>query len=110
VATQPSSNPADTLRRIGDWASIGRQSISLAPTLPSGLPWERIRSEIQVPMKKSEWEANGKAMDTNTGESPDQQSQSQWPGHSPACSYEEMGHWTPSGAEPMVIRMECEKL
>ena len=37
-------------------------------------------------------------MDTNTGESPGHQSQSQQLGNSP--SDEEMGHWTPTGAEP----------
>ena len=36
-------------------------------------------------------------MDTNTGESPGHQSQSQL-GNSP--SEEEMGHWTPTGIEP----------
>ena len=37
-------------------------------------------------------------MDTNTGESPGHQSQSQQLGNSP--SEEEMGHWTPTGIEP----------
>ena len=37
-------------------------------------------------------------MDTNTGESPRHQSQSQQLGNSP--SEEEMGHWTPTGIEP----------
>ena len=37
-------------------------------------------------------------MDTNTGESPGCQSQSQQLGNSP--SEEEMGHWTPTGIEP----------
>ena len=37
-------------------------------------------------------------MDTNTGESPEHQSQSQQLGNSP--SEEEMGHWTPTGIEP----------
>ena len=37
-------------------------------------------------------------MDTNTGESPGHQSQSQQLGNSP--SEEEMGHWTPTGVEP----------
>ena len=39
-------------------------------------------------------------MDTNTGESPGHQSQSQQLGNSP--SEEEMVHWTPTGIEPMV--------
>ena len=37
-------------------------------------------------------------MDTNTGESPGHQSQSQQLGNSP--SEEEMGHWTLTGIEP----------
>ena len=37
-------------------------------------------------------------MDTNTGESPGHQSQSQQLGNSP--SEKEMGHWTPTGIEP----------
>ena len=37
-------------------------------------------------------------MDTNTGESPGYQSQSQQLGNSP--SEEEMGHWTPTGIKP----------
>ena len=37
-------------------------------------------------------------MDTNTGESPGHQSQSQQLENSP--SEEEMGHWTPTGVEP----------
>ena len=40
-------------------------------------------------------------MDTNTGESPGHQSQSQQLGNSP--SEEETGHWTPMGIEPMDI-------
>src|SRR6218665_1327865 len=60
-------------------------------------------------MKKSEWKhqvwkARGKAMDTNTGENPGHQSQSQYLGNSP--SEEEMGHWTPTGAAPMVVWMD----
>ena len=39
------------------------------------------------------------AMDANTGESPGHQSQSQKLGNSP--SEEAMGHWTPTGIEPM---------
>ena len=39
-------------------------------------------------------------MDTNTGESPGHQSQSQQLGNSPGdCGEEEMGHWTPTGIE-----------
>ena len=38
-------------------------------------------------------------MDTNKGESPGHQSQSQQLGNSP--SEEEMSHWTPTGIEPM---------
>jgi len=47
------------------------------------------------------WKAKGKATDTNTGESPGYQSQSQEPGNPP--SKEVSGHWTPAGAatEPM---------
>ena len=37
-------------------------------------------------------------MDTNTGESPGHQSQSQQLGNSP--SVKEMGYWTPTGIEP----------
>ena len=37
-------------------------------------------------------------MDSNTGEIPGHQSQSQQLGNSP--SEEEMGHWTPTGIEP----------
>ena len=37
-------------------------------------------------------------MDTNTGESPGHQNQSQQLGNSP--SEKEMGHWTPTGVEP----------
>ena len=37
-------------------------------------------------------------MDTNTGESPGHQSQSQQLGN--LSSEEEMGHWTPTGVEP----------
>src|SRR6218665_3401956 len=52
---------------------------------------------------KSEWktssmEGEGRAMDTNTGESPGHQSQSQYLENSP--SVEEMRHWTPTGVEP----------
>ena len=43
--------------------------------------------------------AKGKAMDTNTDEIPGHYSQSQQLGSSP--KEEEMGHWTPTGAEPM---------
>ena len=43
-------------------------------------------------------------MDTNTGESPGHQSQSKYLGNSP--SEEEMGHWTPTGAESMVRWMD----
>jgi len=43
--------------------------------------------------------AKGKAMDTNTGESPGHQTQSQLPRNS--LSEEVKGHWTPKGAEPM---------
>ena len=39
-------------------------------------------------------------MDTNTGESPGHQSQSQQLGNSP--SEEEMGHWAPTGVESKV--------
>jgi len=53
---------------------------------------ERANGKHQV------WKAKGRAMDTNTGESPGHQSQSQKLGNSP--SEEEMGHWTPTGVEP----------
>ena len=54
-------------------------------------------------------------MDTNTGESPGHQSQSQWLGNSP--SEEEMGHWTLTGIEPTdyndgderIVYSECNK-
>src|SRR6218665_2662587 len=52
---------------------------------------ERANGKHQV------WKAKGRAMDTNTGESPGHQSQSQKLGNSP--SEEEMGHWTPTGVE-----------
>src|SRR6218665_2643714 len=45
-------------------------------------------------------------MDTNTGESPGHQSQSQQLGNSP--SEEEMRHWTPTGIEPTDYN-ECHK-
>ena len=41
----------------------------------------------------------GKAMHTNTGESPGHKNQSQSPGNS--TSEEVRRHWTPTGAEPM---------
>ena len=53
---------------------------------------ERAKGKHQV------WKAKGRAMDTNTGESPGHQSQSQYVGKSP--NEEEMGHWTPTGIEP----------
>ena len=53
---------------------------------------ERANGKYQV------WKAKGRAMDTNTGESPGHQSQSQQLGNSPR--EEEMGHWTPTGVEP----------
>ena len=40
-------------------------------------------------------------MDTNTGESQGHKRQSQQLGNSP--SEEDMGYWTPTGAEPMII-------
>ena len=45
------------------------------------------------------WKAKGRAMDTNTGESPGYQSQPLYPRNSP--SEEVRGHWAPMGAEPM---------
>ena len=45
-------------------------------------------------------------MDANTGESPGHQNQSNYLGHS--HNEEEMGHWTPTGAAPMVIWMEMD--
>ena len=53
---------------------------------------ERANGKHQV------WKAKVRSMDTNTGESPGHQSQSQQLGNSP--SEEEMGHWTPMGVEP----------
>ena len=47
-------------------------------------------------------------MDTNTGESPGHQSQSQQLGNSP--SEEAMGHWTPTGIEPMVYDDDDDSL
>ena len=44
-------------------------------------------------------------MDTNTGESPGHQSQSQQLGNSP--SEEEMGHWAPTGVEPKDYDDDC---
>ena len=53
---------------------------------------ERANGKHQV------WKAKGRAMNTNTGESPGHQSQSQQLGNS--LSEEEMEHWTPTGVEP----------
>ena len=50
------------------------------------------------------WKANGRAMDTNTGESPRYQSQSVETRNS--HSEEVRGHWAPTGAEPMERLMD----
>jgi len=46
-------------------------------------------------------------MDTNTGESPEHQSQSQYVGNSP--SEEDMGHLTPAGVEHKVYDDDDEQ-
>src|SRR6218665_1968357 len=57
-----------------------------------------IQWQIRANGKHQVWKAKGRAMDTNTGESPGHQSLSHRLGNSP--SEEEMGHWTPMGVEP----------
>src|SRR6218665_641977 len=57
-----------------------------------------IQWQIRANGKHQVWKAKGRVMDTNTGESPGHQSQSQKLGNSP--SEEEMGHWTLTGVEP----------
>ena len=59
-----------------------------------------IQWQIRANGKHQIWKAKGRAMDTNAGESPRHQSQSQYMYLVNSPSEEEMRHWTPTGVEP----------
>ena len=61
--------------------------------------WNPIAGEEEWMENTEIWKAKGKAMDTNTGESPGYHSLSQSPRNSP--SEEVTRYWTPTGTEPM---------
>ena len=82
----------ETHQKVSKWGQIRRPQSRNT----NGIQWQGKKSE----WKNTEiWEANERAMNTNTGESPGHQSQSQKPRNSP--SEEVRGHWTLTGAEPM---------